>query len=123
MVVFTTLPETSEFGWHRNPSPSLENSWIRWENIDFAFNYTPKCMVSRPLPRSLSDFVLDSGIASSILGRFAPLIRVRPQFTLPTCLLTSPQQRRTIDQTLFSPQLPGYVTGLHISYQDYVQLN
>ena len=110
--------------WNRRSksgfSPSSENSWIRWENIDFRFNYTPECMVSsmhfykifwkgltqhlhRLLPPAAQSLAAPSGACA--IDRFG----FRPQFTPSTMFINSSSNRRELDQTLFpNPNFLSY---------------
>ena len=102
-----------------------QNRWkISWkfldplgENLDFRFNYTPKCMVSsmnfqrfsgegltEPPPQTPSR--AQSQALPSILGRFASSVRAAPSIH-PSNMFDNPSPnrsyRRVLDQTLFSP--------------------
>ena len=83
------------------------------ENIDFRFNYTPKCMVSslnfqnlsgegltEPPPQSPSP--AQSQASPSILGHFAPSVPAAPSIR-PSNMFNNPSPNRgVLNQTLFS---------------------
>ena len=113
-MVFTTLPETPEFGWDLN----LVLAHLRkipgsaGKNIDFCFNYTPKCMVSSMNFQKFSGEELPPMLNLRLHSRFGlppqfsnasrPRYGFHPQFTPPTCLLTPPPTEGTRLKTLFS---------------------
>ena len=84
------------------------------ENLDFRFNYTPKCIVSsmnfqnfsgeeltEPLPRPPPR--AQSQASPSILGRFVSSVRAAPSIH-PSNMFDNPSPNRgVLDQTLFSP--------------------
>ena len=101
------------------------------ENLDFRFNYTPKCMVSSMNFQNFSGEELtepppqtppraQSQASPSILGRFASSVRAAPSSHPSNMLITSPN-RGVLDQTLFSPN-PNFLATHrpNISFQDYV---
>ena len=67
------------------------------ENLDFRFNYTPKCMVSSMNFQNFSGEGLGSSdplpalnlrLRRRFSGALRPRFGLRPQFTPPTCLIT-----------------------------------
>ena len=103
------------------------------ENLDFRFNYTPKCMVSSMNFQNFSGEGLtepppqtppraQSQASPSILGRFASSVRAAPSIH-PSNMFDNPSPNRVVRTRPNSdPQTPTF--WLHhrpnISFQDYV---
>ena len=84
------------------------------ENLDFRFNYTPKCMVSSTNFQNFFGEKLTelsphtpprarSQTLPSILGRFASSVRAAPSIHPSNMFDTPSPNRGVLDQTLFSP--------------------